>query len=165
MFLFYPSHFQGSASYLVNVSWAENTIIFFKLPFAWGLMQALLLQYFLFVCLFVFCTNCTYSVCKFTRSWCIAGANRAGNKTHCKSGVYMKRLPNGNVKNVMVFSALVNCTKGLSCFRKQIVTQFPEQPSFPKCSFKQHQLSLAQSRANVRMAVDLFSMFVVFFQS
>ena len=115
-------------------------------------MQALLLQYFLFVCLFVFCTNCTYSVCKFPRGWYIAGANRAENKTHCKSGVYMKRLPNGNVKNVMVFSALVNCTKGLSCFRKQIVTQFPEQPSFPKCSFKQHQLSLAQSRANVRMA-------------
>lgn len=63
MFLFYPSQFQGSAGYLVNVSQAENTIIFFKLPFAWGLMQALLLQYFLFVCLFVFSTNCTFSVC------------------------------------------------------------------------------------------------------
>ena len=33
-------------------------------------------------------------------------ANRAENKRHCKSRVYMKHHPNGNLKNVIVFSAL-----------------------------------------------------------
>ena len=33
-------------------------------------------------------------------------ANRAENKRYCKSRVYMKHHPNGNLKNVIVFSAL-----------------------------------------------------------
>ena len=35
-----------------------------------------------------------------------ARANRAENKRCCKSRVYMKHHPNGNFKNIMVFSAL-----------------------------------------------------------
>lgn len=37
--------------------------------------------------LVVFCTNCTCSVCKIARCWCIAGANHAENKRSCKSQV------------------------------------------------------------------------------
>ena len=46
-----------------------------------------------------FCTNWMCNVCKFTRSWCIARANHAENKTHCRSRVHMKHHPNGNLKN------------------------------------------------------------------
>ena len=35
-----------------------------------------------------------------------ARANRAENKRYCKSRVYMKHHPNGNLKNIVVFSAL-----------------------------------------------------------
>ena len=54
----------------------------------------------------VVCTNCSWSVWKLTRRWCMARANRAENKRYCKTRVYMKYHPNGNIKNIMVFSAL-----------------------------------------------------------
>ena len=61
-----------------------------------------------FVVFLFFCTNCTCSICKFTRCWCIARANRAENKRHCKSLVYKKHHPNRNLKNIRVFSILAN---------------------------------------------------------
>ena len=61
-----------------------------------------------FVVFLFFCTNCTCSICKFTRCWCIARANRAENKRHCKSWVYKKHHPNRNLKNIRVFSILAN---------------------------------------------------------
>ena len=63
---------------------------------------------------FVVCTNCSCSVCKFTRRWCIAHANRAENKRYWKSRVSMKYHPNGNLKNVMVFSAVANLLKNFT---------------------------------------------------
>ena len=36
----------------------------------------------------------------------MARANRAENKRYCKTRVYMKYHPNGNIKNIMVFSSL-----------------------------------------------------------
>ena len=61
-----------------------------------------------FVVFLFFCTNCTCSICKFTRCWCIARANRAENKRHCKSLAYKKHHPNRNLKNIRVFSILAN---------------------------------------------------------
>ena len=84
---------------------AENTIIFFRLPFGWFFMKTLFLQ---FVCLFVLHKLYVCSVCKIMRSWCIACANHAETKRYLRSWVHMKHHPNGNLKNSMVFSALPN---------------------------------------------------------
>ena len=58
---------------------AENTIIFFRLPFGWFFMKTLFLQ---FVCLFVLHKLYVCSVCKIMRSRCIACANHAETKRY-----------------------------------------------------------------------------------
>ena len=84
---------------------AENTIIFFRLPFGWFFMKTLFLQFF---CLFVLHELYVCNVCKIMRSWCIARVNHAETKRYLRSRVHMKHHPNGNLKNSMVFSALPN---------------------------------------------------------
>ena len=44
----------------------------------------------------------------------VARANRAENKRYWKSRVYMKHHPNGNLKNIMAFSAEANLTKNFT---------------------------------------------------
>ena len=84
---------------------AENTIIFFRLPFGWFFVKTLFLQFF---CLFVLHELYVCNVCKIMRSWCIARVNHAETKRYLRSQVHMKHHPNGNLKNSMVFSALPN---------------------------------------------------------
>ena len=56
---------------------------------------------------FILCMNCSYSVCKFTGSWYSICKSC---KRYCKSQIYVKHYPNGNIirKNIMVFFALAN---------------------------------------------------------
>ena len=70
---------------------AENTIIFFRLPFGWFFMKTFFLQ---FVCLFVLHELYVCSVCKIMRSWCIACANHAETKRYFRSRVHMKHHQN-----------------------------------------------------------------------
>lgn len=58
-----------------------------------------------FVLSFILCMNCTYSVYKFTGSWY---STCKSCKRYCRSHIYVKHYPNGNLKNIMVFFALAN---------------------------------------------------------
>ena len=83
---------------------AENTIIFFILLFGrcCGVLHVNLDSEVFF---FFFCTICMCSVCKCSRR------ADAENKRCCKGRVCMKHNANGNLKNIMVFSALANGTR------------------------------------------------------
>ena len=69
-----------------------------------------------------------------------ARANRAENKRYCKSRVYMKHHPNGNLKNIRVFSTLANCCFDVLVAVAVVVAKtpcccikFPNANNLPEC--------------------------------